>query len=53
MHLGMCELLFEDCVGLIELAGVVRVALVGRSKVEKMQLLAKNLGLLSNGILVK
>ena len=50
---GMCKLFFKDCIGLIELAGIVGVVFVGRSKVEKMELLAKDLGLLSHGVPVE
>ena len=51
---GVCELFFEDCISLIDLAGVVGVALVGRGEVEKvMELLADDLGLLADRVPVE
>lgn len=50
---GVSELLFEDSVGLVDLVGVVRVALVGRGEVEKMELLADDLALLGDEVLVE
>ena len=50
---GMSELFFKDGIGLIDLVGVVRVALVGRGKVKKMELLANDLGLLGDKVLVE
>ena len=50
---SVSKLFFEDSIGLVDLVGVVRVALVDGGEVEKMELLADDLGLLGDEVLVK
>ena len=50
---SLSKLLCKDGIGLVDLAGVVGVAPVGRGKVEKMELLADDLGLLGDEVLVE